>query len=264
MNNDSLGDRMKDYEKKSSSSLYTTLPVCVRLDGKAFHSFTKGLERPYDNDLSQTMRQVTQELVKETGSVIGYTQSDEISLILFRKSFDSQIYFDGKRDKIISVLAATCSVLFNKIYAGKATYNGKSAIFDCRAFNLPDKQEVYNYLLWRERDAVRNSLSMLAQHHFSHNKLQNKNSHDMHDMLHQIGIHWGDYPLFFKRGSYFKKLINKGMLTFEEYDNLPLLHNARKNPNLEIERSSVEEVLLNVNSISQVENSEQFLFNEGK
>jgi tRNA(His) 5'-end guanylyltransferase len=264
MNNDSLGNRMKDYEKKSSSSLYNALPVCVRLDGKAFHSFTKGLKKPYDNDLSQTMRELTAELVKESGALVGFTQSDEISLLLYRKSYDSQIYFDGKRDKIISVLAATCSVLFNKIYAGKATYNGKVGIFDARAFNLPDKQEVYNYFLWRERDAVRNSLSMLAQHYFSHSQLQNKNSNDMHEMLHTIGQNWSHWPLFFKRGSYFKKVVKKTSISAEEYNTLPPLHNLRKNPELQIERSSIEEVLLNVNSISQLKNPTEYLFNEEK
>lgn len=259
-NNDSLGDRMKSYEAQAESKLFTQLPIVCRLDGRAFHTFTRGFKRPYDERLSFTMRELTVKLMEETSALVGYTQSDEISLLLHPKSIDSQVYFNGRRDKILSVLASVCSVYFNQIFAGKVQWDGKLAFFDCRVFNAPSKIETYNYFLWRERDAVRNSLSMLAQHYFSHEKLQNKNSSDMHDMLHSVGVNWNDCPLFFKRGSYFKKVVSKGTLSIDEFDILPPLHNARKNPNLEIERSSVEEVLLNVNSISQVEDSHQFLF----
>lgn len=124
--NDPLGDRIKAYEQRETSSkLLPLVPVIVRLDGKAFHSFTKGLSKPYDDDFHNIMNEVTKYLVGETNALIGYTQSDEISLLLYANNTKIQLYFDGKIFKIISVLAAKTSVRFNWLKNMKVCENYK-------------------------------------------------------------------------------------------------------------------------------------------
>lgn len=206
---DSMGDRMKDYERigKTQSNLFPFLPGIIRLDGKSFHNFTKGLERPFDKRLHNLMCDLTKFLMKECGAKVGYTQSDEISLMLFQKDHREQLHFGGKIQKLNSVLAASASVFFNKklIYFLPEKAD-QSPVFDCRCFNVPNKIEVYNYFLWREKDATRNSIQMLGQHYFSHRQLQKKSCNQIQDMLHEeYDINWNDCPSEQKRGSYFYK-----------------------------------------------------------
>jgi tRNA(His) 5'-end guanylyltransferase len=217
------------------------LPVCARLDGRAFHSFTRGLERPYDRNFSELMLEVLKYLVEETGACMGYTQSDEISLIFRGSTLESQIFFDGRIHKMVSTLAAMASVKFNRImpsYLPEKKHT-KMPTFDCRVWEVPDRTEATNVLVWREQDATKNSISMAAQSVFSHKALHGKNCSDMQDMLMEKGINWNDYPDFFKRGVYVqrRKVVRK--FTSEELENLPEKHEARKNPDLMVERSIV-------------------------
>ncbi len=205
MENSSLGDRMKGYEGQFTHDQFLpTLPVVVRLDGKSFHSWTKGLVRPFDQDFVYLMKLVTAKLVKETSALVGYTQSDEITLILYKEDPKSQIYFDGKVFKLISVCASMATAFFNDAVPSIPNLKGKPlAFFDCRAFQVPNKWEAVNCLVWREQDATRNSILSLGQAHFSHTKLHGKSCAEIQEMLFQeYKINWNDLEPSLKKGTY--------------------------------------------------------------
>ncbi|MCI5055784.1 MAG: tRNA(His) guanylyltransferase Thg1 family protein [Flavobacteriales bacterium] len=197
---DSLGKRMKEqYENRSRYFLPRRTYTIIRLDGKAFHSFTKGMERPYDQKLIDTMDYTSRKLCEEIqGSVFAYTQSDEISILLtdFEKA-GTAAYFDGNIQKIASISASIATYYFNDFF-GKV--EDKKAFFDSRVFTIPDPVEVENYFIWRQQDAVRNSIIMAAQSLFSHKELKGKNSNDMQEMCFSKGLNWNDMPDGFKRG----------------------------------------------------------------
>lgn len=256
-----FGDRMKLYEKQNLKTLMPTLPVCCRVDGKCFHSFCKDLKKPYDERLVNLMRVVTQWIVEETNACIGYTQSDEISLIMYSDNLKSQIFFDGDAEKIDSIVAALVSVKFNSLLEefDLGHKKGLLPVFDCRVWNVPSLLEATNYLIWRENDTTRNSVSSAARAHYSHKEVNKKKSAEMQEMLFQKGINWNDYPVFFKRGSYFQKRKVLKPFTKEELDRLPEKHEARKNPDLMVERSEVREIHLPI--FSKLENRIGVVFN---
>ena len=240
---DSLGDRMKFYEGiwGGVPQLMPLIPAVIRLDGKAFHTFTKGMDKPFDMGLINLMIETTKALVEDTNACVGYTQSDEITLILMTEEFDSQIYFDGRVDKINSILAGTCANEFNsrlgQYIPDKAGY---WPVFDCRCFNVPNEMEAVNALIWREQDATRNSIQMAGQAEFSHNQLMHKSCNDIQEMLwSQRNINWNDYPDRCKRGTYIQRRKVVKPFTTEEIDRLPAKHAARANPLLTIERTVV-------------------------
>jgi len=228
---DSLGDRMKEYEQKHSYRLIDYLPVLVRIDGKSFHTWTRGLPKP-DPRLQLLFENTTQYLIRSFHPLLAYHQSDEISLMFWQNSLDTQLPFGGKIQKLQSVLASATTAYFN-------TSLGKNipekfnrmplAQFDCRVWNVPNKEEAANYAVWRQNDASRNSLQMLAQTHFSSKELHKKNQSDMHDMLYRIGINWNDCSDSFKRGTFFRrdgskfypflrKCLNKVDVCFDDAD----------------------------------------------
>lgn len=246
MEGDALGDRMKGFEMaEAGRMLIPGLPVMMRLDGKAFHTFTKGLKRPFDKRLTDLMIDTTKFLVESTNAIVGYTQSDEISLILYTENPTTQLFFDGRIQKLTSVVTSMATAFFNrelpKALPEKAD---KFALFDCRVWNVPSTVEATNVLVWRELDATKNAISMAAQHYFSHKELQNKNGKEMQEMLFQKGVNFNDYPSFFKRGSYIRRVHKAVKFTFDEICNLPDKHEARVNPDLVVERSVVERVEL--------------------
>lgn len=260
MSKDDLGDRMKMYEKLGTPSRFTPLlPVMARLDGRSFSKYTKGFARPYDTRMSSCMAAVTLWLVEETGAKLGYTQSDEITLMFYSDKLDKQIFFDGKIQKILSVLAAMCSVKFYQLSC-IAIPERKDWVpqFDCRIWSVPSLIEAANAFVWRENDATKNSVQMLARCHFSHNELNGKGRADQMDMLMSKGINWNDEPAFFKRGTYFKRVEKLLKFTTEELDRLPEKHAARTNPDLEVMRSCVEE--LELPPILKIENRVETLF----
>lgn len=213
---DELGDRMKKfYEDRYRLYLTRRTPVIIRLDGNAFHTFTKGLEKPFDKDFITIMQKTCKYLCENVqGCVGGYVQSDEISLLLIDyKSLNSDAWFDYNIQKIVSISAAMATMIFNKYVdflcncGSYSVWNPEKrdkAIFDARAFNIPE-EEVCNYFIWRQKDATRNSINSLAQAHFSHSKLQGKNLSEVQDMLINIGINWNDLPAEQKRGSFIRK-----------------------------------------------------------
>ena len=234
---DDLGTRMKEfYEQAPKTRLVRRMPVAIRIDGKAFHTFTKGFQKPFDEVLIKTMQETTKYLCENIqGCVFGYTQSDEITLILVDyKKLDTSAWFDYEVQKLCSISASMTTMAFNKFFyenVRKFSFNRteapardkllntyldaikKGAMFDARCFNIP-KEEVTNLIYWRQLDASRNSIQMVGQANFSHNELQNKSCNDIQDMLMlQKNINWNDFPTYQKRGSCIVKSDEKETIT---------------------------------------------------
>lgn len=211
---DELGCRMKNfYELSSRTRLVRRMPVAIRIDGKAFHTFTREFEKPFDRVLMRTMQETMKYLCENIqGCVLGYTQSDEINLILIDyKNLTSCAWFDYEVQKICSIGASMATMAFNRNFLrlmkeGKAllpVYEQVAglAMFDARCFNIP-REEVTNLIYWRQLDASRNSIQMVGHACFSHKELQNRSCSEIQDMLMlQKGINWNDYPAEQKRGS---------------------------------------------------------------
>lgn len=233
---DDLGKRMKEfYEQVPKTRLVRRMPVMIRIDGKAFHTFTRGFKRPFDEILIKSMQETTKYLCEHIqGCVLGYTQSDEITLILVDyKKLDSSAWFDYEVQKLCSISASMATMAFNKIFLDNVDlvyqeefykrgldqggtlseiekldsefyiYYSKAnkAMFDARCFNIP-REEVTNLIYWRQLDATRNSIQMVGQANFSHRELQGKSCNIIQDMLHEErGINWNDFPTHQKRGT---------------------------------------------------------------
>lgn len=211
--NDSLGDRMKCYEYVTRTYLTRRTPVIVRIDGKAFHTFTRNFQRPYDQILLLTMQQTMKYLCENIeGCVLGYTQSDEITLVLCDyKELTTQAWFSNNIQKICSVSASMATLAFNSFFAENVDKTApenevyqfckNKALFDSRVFNIP-KEEVGNCLLWRQRDATRNSILSIAGSFFPLKQMHGLNGKQLQEKLFQDkGINWNDYPTTQKRGS---------------------------------------------------------------
>lgn len=202
---DSLGDRMKtNYENITRMFLPRRTHTIIRLDGKAFHTYTRGLERPFDRMLTEDMQKTTIALCEQIeGVVFGYTQSDEISLLLTDFATEStEAWFKGNVQKIVSISASIATAAFNAAREGRPeTMGGKYALFDSRTYTIPDRVEVANYFVWRQKDATRNSIQMAAQAVFSHKQLHGKGWSDLNEMLFQKGINFNEYHSHCKRGS---------------------------------------------------------------
>lgn len=223
MNKDSLGDRMKEnYENVFRNKLVRRTPVIIRIDGKAFHTFTKGFDKPFDGLFIDAMYGTIEYLCANIqGCKVGYTQSDEISLLLTDyDNIDTCMWFDGGVQKMASVSASMATMAFNKTFYDTVEdiscfepnsiskeklelYRRKmlTATFDSRVFNIP-KDEVCNYFIWRQQDATRNSIQMYGSANFSHTQMENKTCDDIQEMLFtQKGINWNDALPIHKRGA---------------------------------------------------------------
>ena len=231
---DSLGDRMKEYESRNQYYLQKRTPVCIRVDMRAGHTFTRGFARPFDEVFGNAMVRTMEYCAKNIGNCIfAYCQSDEITFILVDYAkLETDAWFDYRTDKLCSISASMATMAFNKyfneeVFTWKAktfpidylgyntgvvsmadvqlleTYTkamNKGAMFDARCFNIP-KEETTNLVYWRQLDATRNSIQMVGQANFSHNELQGKSCNMIQDMLHeQKGINWNDYETRWKRG----------------------------------------------------------------
>lgn len=220
--NDDLGKRMKEfYEQRSQTHLPRRTYTLMRLDGKAFHSYTKRFKRPYDLELMKVMDETTIELCKSIqGAKMAFTQSDEISILI--TDFDdmkTDAWFDGNVQKMVSVSASIATAAFNaemlSLTCDKAIQGDKDAKIDLSAFNancmklahfdsrvwtMPNPMEVFNYFVWRQQDATRNSIQMGAQSMYSHKELHKKDSSQLQEMMFRKGTNWNDYPVGFKRG----------------------------------------------------------------
>ncbi len=192
---------MKRYEKVPCAFLTPRMPMIIRVDGKAFHTYTRGMEKPWDLGMRDAMTATAQALVQEiSGAKLAYIQSDEISILATDyDALGTQAWFDKNVQKIVSVSASIATMAFNRAYANSSTRHGR-ALFDARCFVLP-QEEVCNYFLWRQQDASRNSISGLAQANFSHKQLHGVNTGGMQDMLMlEKNINWNDCEVWQKRG----------------------------------------------------------------
>ena len=231
---DDLGTRMKEYEKRNQYYLQKRTPVAIRVDGRSFHTFTKGFKRPFDDVLIKTMQETAKYMCENMGNAkFAYVQSDEITIILVDyDTLETDCWFNYRTDKLCSISASMATMAFNKFFKknaenyiqncatdyetdglyGKGTPEyqlceiyqkavEKGAMFDARCFNIP-KEEATNLIYWRQLDAIRNSIQMVGQANFSHKELQNKSCNMIQDMLNeQKGINWNDYPTVCKRGT---------------------------------------------------------------
>lgn len=229
--------RMKKYEFVTRSHLTTRTPAIIRVDGKCFHSFTRGFKRPFDAILSDAMQETMKYLCENIqGCVLGFTQSDEITLVLVDyKTLETTPWFDYNIQKCASIAASMATIAFDRAFTDKVyslednsvTINNlpsveelkyidtlknavaKGAMFDARIFNIP-KEEVCNNILWRQQDATRNSIQMVGRAYFSDKQLYKKSTSDIQDMLMlEKNVNWNDYPTKYKRGSCCIKRVDK-------------------------------------------------------
>lgn len=222
---DSLGDRMKGYERAYKQVLPNRIPIIIRLDGKAFHSYTKGLERPWDERLIQVMNSVGIQLCHYIdGAQLAYIQSDEISILIHNyKRLNTCPWFNNSIQKMVSVSAATASSHFT-LKSVDIFGEYREALFDSRVFILPEA-EVNNYFLWRQLDATRNAIQSLARSKFSHRDCHHKGSNELQEMLwQQYGINFNDIETRHKRGRCVLKgnelnILHKGTRTNWYIDN---------------------------------------------
>ena len=265
---DSLGNRMKSYERLEKQRFLPLLPVVARIDGRSFHTWTKGLDRPFDKDFMLIMKKVLKGLMEQTNATFGYTQSDELSLLFYSDDIKSQIFFDGKIYKMTSVLASLTTALFYKElssteYKYLDKFKKDIATFDCRVWQLPSKEEAANYFVWRELDAVRNSIQSVGQANFSHKELHKKSQKQIQEMLFQEkGINWNDFSLNEKRGVYLQRYTEFREFSKEELGDLPAKHEARSNHNLMIERRTIRE--LEVKTLCNLYSKEGVIFEGGE
>lgn len=246
MDKTSLGDRMKNnYENINRFYLTRRMPIIIRTDMKAGHTFTKGMKKPFDDIFVKTMQETMKYLCENIqGCVLGYTQSDEISLVLVDYAeLTTDAWFGNNLQKMCSVSASMATLAFNKAFTrniskqSKRLYTehleekdasyietleiamNKGAMFDSRVFTIP-KEEVCNYMLWRQQDATRNSILSVGQANFSHKDLHGKSCNNIQDMLMtQKGINWNDYATTLKRGSCCIK-VDDGLTKYDESGNI--------------------------------------------
>lgn len=217
--------RMKEYEAVSKTRLTKRMPIVIRIDGRAFHTFTKGLKKPYDEIISDSMQQTMKYLCKNIqGCVFGYTQSDELSLILIDyDDINKSPWLDYEVQKICSIVSSMATMKFNRVFdiaiddyakqLDKTNLDNMKyfdalersymigATFDARCFNVPEN-DICNAIIWRQKDAEKNSISSLGQTYFSQEELYNKKSNEIQDMLMlKYNINWNNIPTKFKRGS---------------------------------------------------------------
>lgn len=193
-----IGQRMKrNYEDISRVYLPRRTYTIIRVDGRAFHTWTRGLKEPFDHTFMSMLNQVAIKMCEDIqGCKLAFLQSDEISLLL--TDFDTlqtEAWFGGEIRKIVGISAGIASAWMTRFYPDKPP-----AVFDGRAFTIPSRTEVINYLIWRQQDASRNSIQMVAQSLYSHKQLHKKNCDEMQEMIHQKGQNWNDFPASCKRG----------------------------------------------------------------
>jgi tRNA(His) guanylyltransferase len=207
----SLGDRVKRYEAAYNHRLTPRMPVIIRVDGRAFHTYTRGLARPFDGDLMTIMEYAALGTAAEMqGFKLAYAQSDEVTFLLTDfDQIDTQGWFGYELNKVVSLSASIFTAYFNHLATTPCMFKAvrcetmvnRLGTFDSRAFNVPI-DDVPNVFVWRQRDWERNSLQMLARAHFSHTQLHNKGRQEIHDMLHGINVNWANLEPREKNGTF--------------------------------------------------------------
>lgn len=193
---DTLGDFLKDIERQHTVYLDPKRPIYARIDGRAFHTFTKGMKRPFDSDLSEALIGTTEDLMREFKADLGYVQSDEISLLWMPKQENSEFLFGGKLQKLTSVLASYTTCAFLKRFETE-----KFVSFDCRMVNIDEPEKMF---IWRLIDAKKNAISMASHHHIGHKKSQNLKSEEKVAAMSDIGVNFAEYPASFRFGTFLR------------------------------------------------------------
>lgn len=255
---DELGDRMKSYESDATSiRLRSDIPIYARIDGRSFSNLTKGLRRPFDERFIDLMVETTKYLVKKTHPVIGYVQSDEISLVWLSEGENSSILFDGRVQKLTSVIAAMATVAFNKYlpdFIGDEL-SDKMPHFDCRVFQLPSKVEAANAILWRAKDAKRNSVSMMGHHYFSHKSLHKVDTQGIIQRLEENGLDYYGQPDKFKYGTFVRRSKENRVLDDEEWSKIP-----EKNRPVRYHKFTRTKIITQSLDFSNLENRTEYIF----
>ncbi len=227
MANDGLDVRCKRFEAaEAERQAMPGLPLLARLDGRAFHTFTRDLRRPYDEAMSRAMIETTRHVVEQMQAAIGYSQSDEITLAwYFPASSPTEYPFSGRYQKLASVLAGMATAKFNAEVARRLPHKAvELPHFDARVWQVPTLTEALEVFIWREDDATKNSLSMAARAHFTDAEVVGKKTADKHELLHRVGVNWNDFPAFFKRGSYLQRRPVSVALSADELAAIPERH----------------------------------------
>lgn len=198
-----LKDRMIEYERATKYQFTNDSIIVARIDGRGFSKLTKNMMKPFSIVFTDAMITTAMELVKETRATIGYTQSDEISLIWHTDNPNGQVFFNGKLQKLCSICASIATSVFGTCF-NEGELNAP-AYFDCRVFTVPSKEEAVNYLIYRQQDATRNSISMAAHAKFGHKKLMHKNTGEQLKMLEDNSVDWNKYSPANKIGTYVQR-----------------------------------------------------------
>lgn len=220
---DEFGQRMKAYEAvETARKLDPMLPIYARIDGRAFSTFTRGMDRPFDPRMTTAMIETTKHLVHDTHARIGYTQSDEIGLVWLADKPESDVVFSGKLQKMVSVLASMAAAKFATVIS--LNWQERLPHFDARVFQLPSKDEAANAFLWRTMDARKNAISMVAQSRFSHKALHGKDQKTMLAMLAEAGVDFEALPPSFRLGTFVRRHVVERVLTNDELARIPERH----------------------------------------
>lgn len=240
MKHDDFGDRMKAYEKNDSTKLMMGMPVCARIDGRGFSRFTKGFAKPFDLDIMQAMQATCAKLVADTHALIGYVQSDEITLV-WEPQGGSPMMFEGKVQKLTSVMAgiATSAFTFEMLdRADPALIRRRAPVFDCRVWNVPNRSEAANVVLWRAQDATRNAISSACRAVASSKEMHGLNQAEMKDLMQKRGINFDEhYAQDEKYGALFKRVTRERPFTTKERQKI---EDAGWSAPLKLVRSHVE------------------------
>lgn len=216
MKNDAFGDVMKAFERQHETWLAPALPICVRVDGRSFSTYTRGCEKPFDARVSGAMRAATKALVEETNARLGYTQSDEITLIIQTEPGQTPL-FDGRVQKLASVLASVAAVHFDRAFRGS-----KPPSFDCRVWQVPDRETAADTVLWRALDARKNGVSSAFRSRFSAPEMHGKKRRDMLAALMAAGVDYeADFSAEDRLGTYFRRVEREGVIPDEVWDTIP-------------------------------------------
>lgn len=264
-NRRSLGDRMKTYEAITTErKLIEQLPIYGRIDMRAGHSFCRNLNKPFDLDYVNAMKTATAYVVEETGAVVASTQSDEASFLWLD---DTKVPFGTRLFKLESVIASMFTSVFFKACLGTSLEEKALSMlptFDFRCCNLPSLSEAVGMFLWRERDSIKNSITLLALEHFSNREIHKKNSDDKIQMLKEIGVdYYTAIPEDLRNGAYFRRELYQKTLTEEELLKIPEYQKKQlekdENGNPFVIRSHVVQFYLK-SPLSGIMNREKALF----
>lgn len=267
---DTLGDRMKTYESAWTEVRFANdpaKPIYARIDGRSFSRFTRGMNRPFDARMTAAMIDTTERLVRDTHACIGYTQSDEISLVWLPGGDMSELFFGGKVQKTVSIVASLAAAAFNRSVlrwfgedADRANVLAdRLPHFDTRVIQLPSRAETINMILWRCNDASRNAVSMAARAVFPHSALHGRGSGEMLGMLTAKGVVFDDYPESFRHGTFVRRRVFDRPYTETELANIPERH--RPEPGTMVTRSEVTRLTIPV-AFRFVQNREAVVFDD--